>query len=182
VAAGLVVPNSGPYTGTWQAFPFGTLSDDGYEIACTIQGQEVNETDAFGMTLVEAIYRGQNWRVRLRGLEWKTGLLTALQMFGTSAVGGTTPPIPAAANLIPVLANVGDRWTKYCQPLVLTAILGNPPTTPQSLTAVNAGIAPQQQSMFNATSKVKELPLEFVLLPYSATVGSLTVSVPFTTT
>jgi hypothetical protein len=32
------------------------------------------------------------------------------------------------------------------------------------------------------TSKVRELPLPFILLPYSATVGSLTVAVPFTST
>lgn len=171
MAAGLLVPISGPYTGTWNALPFGTLSDDGYELSCTVQGQEANETDAFGMTLVEGIYRGQNWRLRLRGLEWKTGLLSSLQMFGQSGAAGT---------LTPILANIGDRWTKFSSPIVLTAILGNPPTTPQSLTATNAGIAPNSTSQFNKTSKVRELPLEFVLIPYVATVGSLTFNVPFT--
>ncbi len=178
-----MVPISGPYLGTWQAFPFGTLSDDGYELSMTVQGQEVNETDAYGLTLVEAIYRGQNWRCRLRGLEAnKTGLMTLLQMFGTSAPGGTTPPIPAATTLIPVLAAIGDRWTKFCQPMVLIAILGNPPTTPQTFTAINAGLAPQQQTAMLHTSKVKEVPIEMALLPYSATVGSLTLNVPFTST
>jgi len=175
MAAGLVVPISGPYVGTWDAFPLGTQNDDGYELAATLNGQEVNETDAYGMTLVEAIFRGMNWRARMRGLEWKAGLLAILQMFGTSGTAGD-------GGLTPILANIGDRWTAFCQPLVLTAILGSPPTAPQSLTATNAGFAPNSQSLFNMTSKVRELPLELVLLPYSITVGSNAVHIPFTTT
>jgi len=182
MAAGLVIPISGPYLGTWQAFPFGTLDDDGYRISCVVQGQEINESDAYGMTLVEAIYRGQNWRVRINGLEWnKTGQLTALQMFGSSQAG-TTPPLAAATGLTPVLANIGDRWTKFCQPMVLTAILGNPPTTPQSLTATNAGLAPQQETQWMKTSKLRNMPLEFVLLPYQLAGGSPPVNGPFSTT
>jgi hypothetical protein len=170
MAAGLVVPNSGPYIGTWHAFPLGTLSDDGYEISATVQGQEVNETDAFGMTLVEAIYRGANWECRLRGLEWKQGLLDSWQMFGQTAPN----------TLQPTLSNIGDRWTKFCNPMVLTSILGNPPCSPQSLTATNAGIKPNSQAAFNSTSKVKELPLTYVFIPYAT--GSPAVNVPFTTT
>jgi hypothetical protein len=181
MAAGLVVPISGPYTATWNALPMGTLNDDGYVLTYTVQGQEINESDAYGMTLTEAIYRGGNWRLRIRGLEAnKTGLNTLLQMFGTTV--STTPPIPATSTLIPALANIGDRWTKYCQALVLTAILGNPPTTPQGLTATNAGLAPQQATEMMFTSKMREVPIEMVLLPYSTTVGSLTVNVPFTST
>lgn len=175
MAAGIVVPISGPYVGTWNAFSLGTQNDDGYELACTLPGQEVAETDAFGMTLVEAIYRGMNWRCRFRGLEWKAGLLAILEMFGTQGALGD-------GNLTPILTVIGDRWTKYCLPLVLTAILGNPPTKPSSLTATNAGFAPNSQSMFNMTSKVRELPLELTLLPYVFVSGSNTFVVPFTTT
>lgn len=173
MTAALVVPISGPYIGSWDGFPLGTLSDDGYEMRCTVQGQEVNETDAYGQTLVEGIYRGQNWRVLLRGLEWEEGLVNALQMFGQSAV--------SSGNLKPALQNIGDRWSSYCKSLVLTAILGNPPTVPQIITALNSGLAPQFQSAFNLTSKVRELPLEMVLLPYQVTVGSSIKNVPFTT-
>jgi hypothetical protein len=159
--------------GTWSAFPLGTLNDDGYQISATTQGQEVNETDAFGMTLVEAIYRGINWRCKLRCLEWKTGLINLWLMFGQQGASGT---------LSPTLANIGNRWTLFCQPLILTAILANPPTAPQSLTATNAGVAPQQQTEFNATSKVKEVPLELCLIPYATVINSTTFNVPFTVT
>ncbi len=176
MAAGLVVPISGPYTGAISALPIGTLSDDGYEVMATIQGQEVNETDAYGMTLVEAIYRGQSWRCRLRGLEWKVGLLAILQG------GGQQNPVVQGI-LGPDLQQIGQKWSALgTGTLLLTAILGNPPTVPQSLTALLAGFALNSQSEFLMTSKMRELPLEMTLYPYSAVVGSLTLIVPFTVT
>jgi len=172
--AGLVVPISGPAIGLFNALPLGTLSDDGYELSCTVQGQEVNETDSYGMTLVEAIYRGQNWRCRMRGLEFdKTGQLALLQMFGKSG---------AARSLTPILVQVGDRWTTYNKTLLLTSILGDPPSFPATITALSAGLAPQQQTAFMITSKVREMPFELVFIPYTVTVGSSTFNVPFTST
>ena len=52
MAAGLVVPVAGPYTATWNSLPLGTQNDDGFQLSCTIQGQEANQTDAYGMTLI----------------------------------------------------------------------------------------------------------------------------------
>lgn len=171
--AALVVPISGPYTGTWGGQTLGTQNDDGYVLSATFPGQSIDRSDAYGETLVEAIYRGMNWRCRLRGLEFsKTGLLSLLQQFG---------PVGNQTTLNPTLVNVGDRWSAYNRTLILTAILGNPPTMPQTLTALGAGMAPGQTTEFMMTSKMREMPIEMVFLPYSATVGSATVNVPFTT-
>jgi len=166
---------SGPYTATWNAFTLGTQNDDGYILAGAFQGQEVAASDAYGMTLVEAIWRGINWRIRFRGLEFnRTGILSAIQAFGSTGAPSTT--------FTPILANIGDRFSKYTQPLVLTAILGNPPTFVQTFTANGAVIAPQSNVEYLMTSKVREAPFEMILLPYSAVVGSLTVNLSFTTT
>lgn len=145
-------------------------------LAGNFTGQEVNASDAYGMTLVEAIWRGVNWRLRFRGLEFnKVGILAALQAFGSTGAPSTT--------FTPTLANIGDRYSKFAQSLVLTAILGNPPTFVQSLTASNAIVAPNSNTEHLMTSKVREAPFEMALLPYSATVGSLSnVNVSFTTT
>ena len=132
MAAGLVVPVSGPYTATWQAFTLGTQNDDGWVLAGTYQGQEVNASDAYGMTLVEAIWRGLNWRLRFRGLEFnKPGILASLQAFGSTGDPTTT--------FTPTLENIGDRYTRFSQTLVLTAIITtDPPTFVQTLTAMSA--------------------------------------------
>lgn len=168
------MPISGPYTAVWNANTLGTQDDNGFELSATIQGQEINASDAYGMTLVEGIYRGANWKLRFRGLEWnKAGLLNCLLMFGKTGASGT---------FTPSLTNIGDRWTTYCQSLVLTSILANPPCTPQTLTATNAGVSPNSQSAFNLTSKMREFPLELALIPYSSTVGSITSAIPFSVT
>lgn len=171
----LVLPISGPYTATWNAFTLGVQNDDGFVLLGTFTGQEVNATDAYGMTLVEAIWRGMNWRMRFRGLEFnKTGILASMQAFGSTGAPSTT--------FTPSLLQLGDRYSRFGQPLVLTAILGNPPTMPQTLTAMSAIVAPQSNVEYLMTSKVREAPFEMVLLPYSAVVASLTANVAFTTT
>lgn len=100
-------------------------------------------------------------------------MLNLLNMFGKTGASGT---------FTPRLVNIGDLWTNYCKALLLTAILANPPTSPQTLTATNAGISPNSQTAFNLTSKMREFPLELVLIPYSATVGSITAAIPFSVT
>lgn len=177
MAAGLVVPVSGPYLGVYNGASLGTQNDDGYVLVGAYTGQEVNASDAYGMTLVEAIWRGLNWRLRFRGLEFnKPGILSAMQAFGSSGAAATT--------FTPTLASVGDRYSRFSQALVLTAILGAyPPTMPATLTALSAIVAPQSNVEYLMTSKVREAPFEFVLLPYSAVISSSNnISTSFTTT
>lgn len=189
----LVLPVSGPYTATWNGFTLGTQDDNGYVLMGSYTGQEVNASDAFGLTLVEAIWRGLNWRVRFRGLEFnRTGILASLQAFGSTGVPSTT--------FTPTLANIGNRYSNFAQPLVLTSVLavqtGGAPGTPlpptttppgapafvATLTANGAIVSPQSNTDYLFTSKVREAPFEMVLLPYTAVVGSLTVNLSFTTT
>lgn len=177
MAAGLVVPVSGAYIATYAGAALGTQNDDGFVLQGSYQGQEVNASDAYGQTLVEAIHRGINWRMRFRGLEFnKPGMLQAIQAFGASGNQNTT--------FTPTLANIGDRYTKFAQALVLTSILGAyPPTMPATLTASSAIVAPQSNVEYLMTSKVREAPFELVLLPYSAVITSSNITATsFTTT
>lgn len=173
----LVVPVSGPYIGTWNGAALGTQNDDGFVLAGSYQGQEISQTDAWGMTLVEAIWRGINWRLRFRGMEFnKPGMLSAIQAFGSTGAAATT--------FTPTLQSIGDRYSKFAQALVLTSILGvYPPTMPSTLTALGAIVAPQSNVEYLMTSKAREAPFEFVLLPYSGVLGTANnTAVSFTTT
>lgn len=175
MVAALVLPVSGPYTGTWNGQALGVQNDDGFVLQGTFQGQEVNQSDQWGMTLVEAIYRGINWRMRFRGLEFnKAGILNAIQAFGSTGANTTTfTPTLAAAG-----APIGNRYSAFAKILVLTSILGAyPPAMPTTLTAQLAIVAPQSNVEYLMTSKVREAPFEMVLLPYiltSNTSGSFT--------
>lgn len=180
----MILPCSGPYLGTLNALSLGMQNDDGFQLRLNVHGQEMNATDQFGKTLLEGIYQGEDWRVRFTGIEWGAGLLAAMQMFGQ---------VGQAETLAPTLSGtyqgaggftrsiVGDRMSRYYSTLLLTAILGNPPTTPQSLTASYAGLAPEMQTEFMMTSKARELPLELCLLPYQSTKGSSNFVIPFST-
>lgn len=172
---GLIVPVSGPYTATWNSQLMGAQNDDGFALLATFQGQEVNASDVAGMTLVEAIFRGINWRMRFRGLEFnRSGILSALQAFGSSGQATTT--------LTPTLGAIGSRYSEAAQALVLTAILLNPPTMPQTLTALGAIPAPQSNVEYLMTSKVREAPMEMVLLPYVSSGSAFVDAIAFTTT
>lgn len=175
--AALVVPVSGPYLATWNNGSLGTQDDNGFQLLGQYTGQEVNQSDAYGMTLVEAIWRGLNWRIRFRGLEFnKPGMLAAIQSFGSSGAPTTT--------FTPTLQSIGDRYSKYGQALVLNSILGAyPPTMPATLTALSAIVAPNSNVEYLMTSKFREAPFEMVLLPYSAVISSSNiVATSFTTT
>jgi hypothetical protein len=172
----LVVPVSGAYSGVWNSNALGTQNDDGFQLLGQFTGQEINQSDAYGMTLVEAIWRGLNWRLRFRGLEFnKRGILSSLQAFGSTG--------DPAVTITPILANIGNRYSAFAQALVLTSILGAyPPTMPSTLTALNSIVAPNTNVDYLMTSKMREAPFEMVLLPYQAVIGSLTINTAFTTT
>ena len=102
----LILPISGAYVGTWGALYLGMMNDNGFEVTLAMKAQEINETDAFGMTLLDYVYRGMDWRVRFTGKEWNRqgsgALMNALQPFGSSPTGqlgpvvsrlGTFPPL-----------------------------------------------------------------------------------------
>lgn len=175
MAASLILPVSGPYTATYNAAVLGTQNDDGYVLTAAYKGQEVNLSDAYGMTLVEAIYRGLDWRMRFRSLEWsRSGILTAMNSFGSSGGQGST--------FTPIFSNVGHRYSFFSRTLILTAVLESPPTFVQTMTALSAIIAPQSNIESILTSKVREAPIEMVLLPYLTTISGTAYNVAFTTT
>jgi hypothetical protein len=182
--ATLITPISGPFLGTWGGYVLGTQDDDGYNLSCTVQGQEVNRSDAYGETLIEGIYRGQNWKLGFRGLEWKSqGMISAHQSFGLTTgqpAGNLNPTL--TPNATPPVCNVGDAMTTYAKVLLLTAILPSSICIPTTLTATFAGLTPNSQIMYNLTSKLREMPLEFVLYPYTATISAKTYIIPFSTT
>lgn len=171
----LVLPVSGPYTGTWNGHSLGVQNDDGFVLMGNYTGQEVNLSDQYGMTLVEAIWRGLNWRMRFRGLEFNfPGILASMQAFGSTGEPSTT--------LTPTLANIGNRYSRFAQPLALTSILPDPPAFPQTLTARGAIVAPNSNTEYIMTSKVREAPFEMVFLPYKTTISNAIVNTSFTTT
>lgn len=177
--------NRGASSGPVGAQALGLMNDSGYEISMDLKSQEVNETDGYGMTLLDFVYRGQDWRVRMTGREWFGGLLLLLQPFGAVVTGGIKYGI-LAPQITPITAAqpgaIGSMASLASGILSLVSDLGSPPTAPATLTALQAILSPNSRATFDMTSKVRDLPLELCLLPYSVTVSSVALAVPFTVT
>lgn len=170
MAAVITSPVAGAYVGTYNAIALGMMNDDGFIIGYTPVGQDLNDTDQFGGTLIEGVYRGGNFRVRSRTKEWNTGMQGAFQVYGKVSAGVA----PSFA-----LGIVGRKYSAIAQALLLTATAGTPAAAaPATLTVTQALLAPNTNLDIGFTSKIREVPLEWICLPY--TVSSDTV--PFTTT
>lgn len=150
------------------------MDDNGFTLSGKWHGQEVNTSDVYGMTLVEAVYRGMDWRISFNALEFnQTGIQSILNTFGGARVNDFSP----------ILENIGQLYSHFAGALTLNAILGNPPTKPQTLTSASAVLAPETNIPMLMTSKMKETPIEMVLLPYAVTSGSgFLYNTSFTTT
>jgi hypothetical protein len=153
----LILPIAGRYDGVYDELDLGILNDDGFELSMQAKAQEINDTDAYGMTLIEAIYRGQDWRIRFRAMEAaKDGLMTALLVFGATGAGMT-----------PKLGVIGRRFTDMARALQLNATVGTPAEgNPSTFDADQTIMSPANNTAMLLTSKVREVPIELVLLPF----------------
>ena len=164
-------PIAGAYTGAYNALSLGIMSDEGFILGFQPMADEVNETDQFGATLIEMIYRGGNWKIRFRTKEWNAGMQGAFQVWGAHN-NSNNPP----AFALGIIGRLGSAVSKA---LVLTSTAGTPAaTSPSTLTAAQAILSPNNNLDINFTSRIREVPIEMVCLPY-ANNGN---NVPWTTT
>lgn len=173
---------SGPYIGTYKA-PSGSavaigLCDEGYELQFTPQGENIENSDVYGGALLDGITRGHNasltftmksyQRALTSGLIWQFTTNPLLMQFGAQAAG--------VANGIPT----GRLWSSLAGEIVLTGQRNTPAyavdSTPYTnnvfgatsiLTASLAILAPGQSINFMMNSKLRQVTLAMVLLPYS---------------
>ena len=156
----MTAPVAGAYTATFAAVALGIMDDNGFELSFTPQGQDINDTDQFGMSLIEGIYRGANVRIRFRAKEWTTGVQNLIHTFGAKATA--TPAWKMGV--------IGRKYTDIAGVLILTATAGTPAAaSPATFTASSALLSPNTNLSFLFTSKLREVAFEMILLPYTST-------------
>jgi hypothetical protein len=144
----------GQYTVTLAATTLGIMkADDGVPtLEPNIKAQPIAGTDAYGDTTIDAVWRGADWYCSMICMEYRAGVLTALWPF--SATMGR-------------LGVIGRLFYDMSSALVLTAVAGTPAaTSPASLTASKAIIAPGFSNRLTFGPLVRTVPLRFLLLPY----------------
>ena len=149
---------AGRYTTTYNAVDVG-MTKEGYEIEQEMELDDIGETDAWGATVIDAIWRGGQCHMQFTSEEYKAGALSAFWPLGTigNLVTPTTQPIG-------ILASSMTKAT------VLTSVAGTPAAGSTGLGVTFSASQSLLAKNFNGKllmhSKLREVPVRLKLYPY----------------
>jgi hypothetical protein len=154
---------SGRYAHTYNSVDTGITDDDGYALEQQTVEELIDDSDAYGGTIIDWIWRGRNVTLEYTGKAYKAGSIVPYTIV-SSALGILTN----AANPIGRLAS------NLAVASVLTAVANTPAeASPASLTASKALLAPGYPVKLLFTTKLRKVPVKLQLLPYDAGSGVL---------
>lgn len=162
-------PIAGAYTSTWNGSAL-AYTRQGFRLSFTHKAERIEESDIYGLSLIEIIYRGAQMTVdaifRVYSLATRGALMPWAATFGQTY---------AAASPISQLATVLNKS------LVLTVVASTPAASglgPTTLTANPTVLSPDQNFELVFNSTIREVPLRWdCLTSDNAGTGSM-----FTTT
>lgn len=155
---------AGPYTSTYASTSLG-LTQDGFMVRLRPEKELVNQSDIYGDTILDAVYRGGNCTVSLIGIEFSA----------MNAKGGVWPFGEANNSSVAAMGFLGtvgfmDVASSMFKALVLTAVAGTTAaSTPATMTASQAIMAEQSETEYQMTSRLRTVPLTMRLYPYTTT-------------
>jgi hypothetical protein len=159
----------------------GMSDDNGYEISYTTHADLVNRSDGYGMTLLDFVNQGADWRMRWRAIEWRDGSVRASWPWGgvAGALNNNWDPLLGAVGTIAGVPNqpignvgagiavAGSLGSQFEHAITLTATPGTPAENkPQSIACEHCILSPNINLSSLYTSKARQIPLEYVLFPY----------------
>lgn len=161
----IVAPIAGAYTNTWAGSAMG-YTRSGYNLHYTLKGEKIEETDIYGLSLIDIVYRGAQMTIdatlKIYQAASVAPLITYVASFGQIYAAGnpiaTTASSKGQALVLTVVANTS------------AALAGGPNT----LTAIKTVPSPDNDFTLVLNSVVREIPLRFDVLTNDATgTGSL---------
>lgn len=151
----------GRYAGTYNAVDVG-ITENGYDLIMALREEVIEESDVYGGSLLDYIYRGGNCQLRADCKEYKAGSTGPMWPWGTLGQM-RTPSLP-----------IGRLASATGAAFVLTATANTPAAAaPATLTITIAILAPGQQSTLLFHSKLRRVPLFFQAIPQD-TAGTTT--------
>lgn len=160
---------AGRYSGTLGAVDLG-ITGKGYELQCDFELDDVGESDAYGMTVIDGIFRGGQCHFQMECLAYKAGGIAAFWPWGGAL---------AAAGVIGILVNpgvgnvpIGVLASDHARSLVLTSTAGTPAVaTPATVTATKCLIAKNNNGRLLFNSQLRTVPIRFRSYPIDAGSG-----------
>ncbi len=141
---------AGRYSSTYAASSLG-ITETGYDLVFAPQYEKIDESDAWGLTLIDLVYRGVRAQVIARSLEYgAAGILGAIWPWGTYGTLG----VIARMSVVSSLAGA----------LVLTSTAGTPAaSSPTTLTCSRTQITEDSLALAH-NSKLRRVPLAFAVI------------------
>ncbi|WP_020474929.1 hypothetical protein [Zavarzinella formosa] len=144
---------AGKYDGTYDAVAVG-ITDQGFELEQNSSAEMIEESDAYGATLIDWIYRGGSVNLQFLCKAYKAGSITPFWPWGALGVHST------------VVAPISRLASDVATAVVLTATADTPAeTAPASLTGSLAILAPNSPAKLLFNSKLRQVPVRLQLLP-----------------
>lgn len=156
---------AGRYTGSYSAVDVG-ITDNGYELQQDSAWENVSTSDALGDSLLDGIYRGGSVRMIFDSKAFKAGSITPFWPWNT------------LGQLATVAGPIGRLASDVAAAMVLSAVAGTAfagptggpagATVVNSLTGSKAILAPSSPARLLFTSRLRQVPIQLVLLPYTS--------------
>lgn len=147
---------AGAYTATYNTNAVNPTVQ-GYELEINFKGEMIAETDIYGESVLDYVYRGADCRIMAEFQIYNANTLAAFYPWGTFG------QISTAA------APIGRLATNVASAFVLTAVSNTPAAaSPATLTGSKAIIAPNNNGRLLFNSKHRRVPVSLMLLPSEA--------------
>lgn len=145
---------AGHYVGTYNSVGLG-YTKEGYALHFTTHAEKIDQTDAFGRTLIDLIYQGADISVVTEARLYKAG--TTVPFW---------PWISSFGAIYSAASPMSRRGTDTASALVLTAVANTPAaSSPATATGALAILSPENDQAIIFSSQARSVPLKWDLLP-----------------
>ena len=168
---------AGPYTNIYNSISAG-LTENGFEIRFRPELQLVNQSDIYGDTILDSIYRGGNCLMSFTCIEWGKTLANAL--IWPYAAAKAASPYLATQGFMGTVGKMTIGSTLHKTTLLTAVGAAGQPTgqmagtttataTPATFEALNSALAEGSDVAYMMTSRLRTVPVVLRLYPYTKT-------------
>lgn len=144
---------AGRYTGAYNSVDVG-ITDQGYELEQSSSQEAIEESDAYGQSFIDGIYRGGNVFLQFTCKAYKAGSITPFWPWGALGIMSTSA------------APIGRLASAVASSMVLSAVANTPAAAaPASLTIAKSILAANSPAKLLFNSKLRQVPVRLQAIP-----------------
>ena len=160
---------AGRYTAAYATVDIG-ITGKGYELQCDFEMEDVGESDAYGMTVIDGIFRGGQCHFQFECLAYKAPTIAMFWPWGgaLAAAGVLGTLVNPGAGNVPI----GVLASDHARALALASVLGTPAVaSPATVSTTKALIAKNNNGKLLFNSTLRNVPIRMRSYPVDAGAG-----------